>query len=84
MPGFSKEALRVLDVLRNETVDGYTLMRRTGLSDQALVDALKEIPATLVAVKGELMPERIGRAFMALDPNARAFAEVVVRDKIPR
>jgi hypothetical protein len=80
-PSFPDNALKVLDVLSSETVDGYTLMRRTGLSVDALIDALKHIPANLVTVKGDLVPSRIGRAFMALNPNARSYAEFLVRDK---
>jgi hypothetical protein len=81
MVGFSDNALKVLDVLKSEAVDGYALMRRTGLGEDALIDALKEIPPNLVTVKGELISHRIGRAFMAIEPGARAYADFLIRDK---
>ena len=76
---FSAEALRVLDVLGEQACDGYTAMSRAGLTPQQLVDALKEIPTDLVTVKGELIPDRVGDAYLVLQPNARAYANSLVR-----
>jgi hypothetical protein len=76
---FSPEALRVLDVLGDQASDGYTVMRKAGLTPEALVSALKEIPQDLLIVKGELIPDLVGEAYLVLPSNARAYANTLVR-----
>jgi len=76
---FSPEALRVLDVLGAEAADGYTVMSKAGLTPEQLVSALKEIPTNLVIVKGELIPDRVGDAYLVLPSNVRAYANSLVR-----
>ncbi len=76
---FSPEALRVLDVLGEQASDGYTVMSKARLTPEQLVSALKEIPTNLVMVKGELIPDRVGEAYLVLPPNARAYANSLVR-----
>lgn len=78
-PNFSPEALRVLDVLGEEAADGYTVMSKAGLTPEQLVSALKEIPPSLVMVKGQLIPDRVGDAYLVLPSNARAYANSLVR-----
>jgi hypothetical protein len=75
----SDPALKVLDTLRESAADGYTVMGRTGLTPDQLSTALKEIPTSLLMVKGELNPERVGEAYLAIPPDARKYAEFLVR-----
>jgi hypothetical protein len=75
----SAGALRVLAALSEQASDGYTVMSKASLSPEALVAALKEIPPDLLTVKGELIPDRIGEAYLVLPPNARAYANSLVR-----
>jgi len=76
---FTDQALRVLDVLGEQAGDGYTVMSKAGLKPDELVRALKEIPQDLVMVKGEPIPDRVGEAYLVLQPNARAYANSLVR-----
>ncbi|HLW72092.1 MAG TPA: hypothetical protein VKS22_15885 [Candidatus Binataceae bacterium] len=76
---FSDEALRVLDVLGEKASDGYAVMSKAGLKPDELVRALKELPTYLVMVKGELIPDRVGDAYLVLLPNARDYANSLVR-----
>jgi hypothetical protein len=80
---FSPQALRVLDVLSEQASDGYTVMSKAGLTADQLVQALKEIPTDLLIIKGELIPDRVGEAYLVLPPNARAYANSLVRSSGP-
>jgi len=72
-------ALKVIDLLRETAADGYTVMKRTGLNAQELSAALKAIPPSLLTIKGELEPERVGEAYLAVPPDAIKYAEYLVR-----
>jgi hypothetical protein len=72
-------ALKVLDAPRERAADGYTVMSRTGLKADELSAALKEIPESLLMIKGELSPDRVGEAYLAIPPNAQKYAEFLVR-----
>jgi hypothetical protein len=76
---FSELALRVLNVLSEQASDGYTVMSKAKLTPEQLVEALREIPPDLLTVKGELIPDRIGDAYLVLPPYARAYANSLVR-----
>ena len=75
----SADALKVLDALRESAADGYTVMSRTGLNATQLSAALKEFPPSLMMIKGELNPDRVGEAYLAIPPDARQYAEFLVR-----
>jgi hypothetical protein len=72
-------ALKVLDYLRETAADGYTVMKRTGLNAQQLSAALRGLPPSLLIIKGELDPERVGEAYLAVPPDALKYAEYLVR-----
>jgi len=78
-PTLSANALKVLDALRESAADGYTVMSRTGLKAPELSAALKEISPSLLMIKGELNPERVGEAYLAIPPDARQYAEFLIR-----
>ena len=75
----SQDALKVLDALRESAADGYTVMNRTGLDASRLSAALKEFSPSLMIIRGELNPDRVGEAYLAIPPDARKYAEFLVR-----
>jgi hypothetical protein len=74
-----QNALKVVRVLRESAMDGYKLMDRTGLAAGDLVSAVSSIP-TVVGVKGQLIADRIGEAYLFVLPNALGVAEMMVKN----
>jgi len=79
MNPLSEKAVRVLDVLSSQGADGYTVMKQAGISAQDLIEALRELPPSLVTVKGEMIPDRIGDAYLVLPPRSKGYANLLVR-----
>jgi hypothetical protein len=73
------DALKVLDALRQTAADGYTVMSRAGLNAEQLSAALKEIPPSLLIIKGEINANLVGQAYLAIPPDARQYAEYLIR-----
>ena len=74
-----EHALRVVRALRESAMDGYRLMARTQLDPQSLVNAALSV-ASVVGVKGELIPDRVGEAYFFVFPNALAAADMMVKN----
>jgi hypothetical protein len=77
MPQLSDKEVKVLRAVRKSAMDGYSLLSTTGLDAQDLVDALSKLQ-NVVSIKGELLKERIGEAYVALPPNNRGFVDMIL------
>lgn len=77
MPQFGPDEVKVLQAVRRSAMDGYSLLSVTGLDPQGLVDTLVKLEG-LINVKGELVKERVGEAYVALPPNNRGFVDMVL------
>lgn len=76
-PKASDGALKVLRVLRQSSMDGYSLMAKTDLDEAALVEALENL-GDIVSVEGDLRKEKIGEAYISLLPSGRGVAEMML------
>ena len=77
MPQLSDKEVKVLRAVRKSAMDGYSLLSATGMDAQDLVDALSKLQ-NVVSIKGELLKERIGEAYVALPPNNRGFVDMIL------
>ena len=68
-------ALKVLEVLRGSSMDGYRLLKRTGLSENDLAQAISEELRSVVTVEGSLEPKMIGEAYFSILPSDLGRAE---------
>ena len=68
----------IIRTLRESSMDGYSLMQRTGIDEDKLVEVLQTKLSRIVTVQGDLTKERIGRAYMSILPSARGEAERVL------
>lgn len=72
-------AARILRVLRERAMDGYTLMSRTSLQGEEFEKALNElIKLSLVNVKGEAYGPAIGEAYLWVPPDAKRYADFLL------
>jgi hypothetical protein len=75
----SDPALRVLEVLLEKAMDGYTVLSRTGLDVGTLAEALRDLKAeSLIDMKGDLSPDRVGEAYIWVPPNAKSYANLLL------
>lgn len=78
----SDAAVKVLLALRDRPSDGYGLMAETGLDPAELAKVLGELLAqSIVFVKGDLDPTRIGEAHVSVKPSARRYADMMLQFK---
>jgi hypothetical protein len=68
----------VIRSLRESSMDGYTLMSKTGLDEDRLVEILRTKLSKIVTVRGDLTKERIGKAYLSIPPSAQQEAERVL------
>ena len=75
----SEGALKVLNEVRDRSMDGYTVMYRTRLSPADLETAVRELVGQkLLEVKGELYATDIGEAVLYVPPQAKGYADFVL------
>lgn len=78
----SESAQRVLRVLASRAMDGYTLRSRTKLTPDNLTSALEElVNRSLVVVKGELVPDSVGEAYLTVTREAKGYLQYVLLQK---
>jgi len=69
---------RVLVALREQAMDGYMLMDRTGLSEEGLAAVIRYLTTIgVVTIKGELTAKNVGRAYVWIPPSIRGKAEAL-------
>jgi hypothetical protein len=68
-------AFKVLEVLRGSSMDGYRLLKRTGLSAEDLSKAMEEELRSVVTVQGSLGADTIGEAYFSIQPSDLGRAE---------
>jgi len=73
--------LRVVSVLRDSAMDGYRLMSRTGLDEEALSAVLLELQS-VIGVKGELSAKKVGEAYLYVRPEARDMADMMLASRL--
>ena len=61
-------------------MDGYKLMKMTGLKPDLLSKAVSELLSdSLVEVKGDLAPDNIGEAYVFVPPNAQGHVRFLLQ-----
>ena len=65
----------ILRNLRESSMDGYSLLSKTGIDEEKLVAILQTKLSRIVTVQGALPKERIGKAYLSIRPSARGEAE---------
>ena len=79
MPVSDEAALdMIIRILRESSMDGYSLLSKTGIGEDKLVEMLQTKLSRIVTVQGDLTQERIGRAYLSILPSARGEAERVL------
>jgi hypothetical protein len=74
------KARKVFQVLKQDAASGYSVMKKTGLNADDLVGALQSLMNhSLVMIKGELNKERVGEAYLAVNPSRLDYAEFLMR-----
>ncbi len=77
MPQLGDNEVKVLRAVRRSAMDGYSLLSTTGLDAQGLVDTLLKLQ-NVISIKGELVKERVGEAYVALPPNNRGYVDLIL------
>ncbi len=73
------EVLSVLRAVREQQLDGYRLLSRTGLNREQLTGVLQKLADRgLVSVKGELRPDWIGDALVAVPTDALGDVDAII------
>jgi hypothetical protein len=81
-PELTDEARKVLDIIvRNNSIDGSSLMRQMGLSHAAdLVDPIRELQKLkLIEVGGPVTPEELPFARFAVRPSAKEYLNTMYK-----
>lgn len=68
----------ILRNLRERSMDGYSLLSKTGIDEDKLVEILQTKLSRIVTIQGDLTKERIGKAYLSILPSARGEAERVL------
>jgi hypothetical protein len=68
----------IIRTLRESSMDGYSLLSKTGIDEDKLVKMLRTKLSRIVTVRGDLTKERIGRAYLSIPPNAGQEADRVL------
>jgi hypothetical protein len=74
MQTISDNARKLLESLKLGGADGYTLMKRSGMNEAELIGAIRDLPPSMLIVKGALNPQEVGESFMAISPDAKGDA----------
>lgn len=79
LPTLSEDAFKILRPLRERAMDGYSLMSRTGLDQQKLYEGIRElVTLDVVKLKGDLNPEFIGEAYLAVPPTVFGYVDMLL------
>ena len=71
-----EQLARVLGALREQMMDGYTLMSVADLNEVELVDVLKKLKSMdVISIRGDVNKEAVGRAHVWILPSNRGKAE---------
>ena len=77
IPKLGENEVKVLRVVRQRAMDGYSLLSSTGLNAKSLVESLSKLQ-DLVSVKGELSSDRIGEAYVVLPPTNKGLVDMIL------
>ena len=79
-PTLSDDALKVLRAARERALDGYSLMSKTGLDQDKLYAAVRElVEEELVSMRGVLTPALIGDVYLVVPPQVFGYADLLLR-----
>ena len=71
--------LRVLEVVRRQAGDGFTLMSRSGLDPSEFTKVVRSLQSSqLVSVEGVLSAEKIGDAYVYVPPQAKNRSDFLI------
>jgi hypothetical protein len=70
------EAMKVLAVLRDQSMDGYTLMSRAGVDRQQLESILRDLTGrAIVRATGYITAERLGESFFSVPQDMLGYVD---------
>ena len=71
--------LRVLEVVRRQAGDGFTLMSRSGLDPSDFTSVVRSLQSSqLVSVEGVLSDDKIGDAYVYVPPQAKSRSDFII------
>ena len=74
-----ENAINVLTVLRERSMDGYALLSKTKLDRKALETTLRQLVGrALVRVTGDYTEERLGESFFSVPSEVVGFVDQVL------
>jgi DNA-binding IclR family transcriptional regulator len=77
---FSPEALQVLRLLGKQAMDGYKLLKESGLPPSTLSGVANDLMGQgLIKVIGDLGPDSIAEASLSVPPSAKEHVAFLVR-----
>ena len=80
VPQLGEKTARVLSVVLEQSMDGYTLQSKTGLTDAELAQALEFLKANeLIGIEGSLSPETVRSVYVWVPPSMKGNAQFILR-----
>jgi hypothetical protein len=80
VPQIGENTGKVLSVVLEQAMYGYTLRSKTGLADTELVQALEFLKANeLIDVDGNLSPEAVRSVYVWVPPSMKGSAQLALR-----
>ena len=79
-PQLSENAMKVLRLLRNSAMDGYTVMAKTKLTKEDLSQVIRELTSSsLIGIKGDLESPAVGEAYLWVPPDTQKYVDFLFR-----
>lgn len=75
----SPEAIKALSAVRERAMDGYTLMKLTGLDRAQIETALRELSEnSLIRSKGLMSGPTLGETYLWVPPDVKGYADLLL------
>ena len=75
----SPPALRVLQTIRERSMDGYMVLAKAHLTPEELSTALSELQnREAVSIKGSTRPELVGETYLSVPPSAIRYVDFLL------
>jgi hypothetical protein len=79
MQEISANGKKILRLLTQQAMEGYSLMSRTGLKQDELQTAVDELlNRSLISIKGAPSGDELGKAYLWVPPNVQGRAEYLL------
>jgi hypothetical protein len=80
IPTLGPNTSRILDALLEQAMEGYSLLSKTGLSNEEALKAIEYLKSRdLLAMEGEMNADSIRRAYFYVPTGAKGTAKLAVQ-----